>query len=141
MSPKEEQEIWKEALTRLRALDREWPAEGTAACGPHEEALAACREWIAAQPLPRLAALAHQLIPGVSRRRFWCALVPVERSVARCKITDTEILSEDLSADEPLASPPLPVTVILDSLRSAFNVGGIFRTAECFAVDRLVPCG
>ena len=140
MTPKEEQELWKEALERLRELDRGWPRDGEADVA-HEEKLAQCRAWVAEQPLPRLAALAHQLTPGVSRRKFWCALVPVERSVARCKITDTEILSDDLSEDVPLASAPLPVTVVLDSLRSAFNVGGIFRTAECFGVARLVLCG
>jgi tRNA G18 (ribose-2'-O)-methylase SpoU len=35
----------------------------------------------------------------------------------------------------------MPVTVVLDSIRSAFNVGGIFRTAECFGVERMILCG
>ncbi len=37
--------------------------------------------------------------------------------------------------------PRLPVTVVLDNLRSAFNVGAIFRTAECGRVERLYTCG
>ena len=35
----------------------------------------------------------------------------------------------------------MPVTVLLDSLRSAFNVGGIFRTAECFGIREILLCG
>lgn len=141
MIVKEEQELWKAALERLRALDRNWPDDQVRDRSAHEKTLAECRAWIATRPLPRLSALANQLTPGVSRRKFWCALVPVERSVARCKITDTEILDTDLSADSPPLFPKMPVAVILDSLRSAFNAGGIFRTAECFGVQELVLCG
>jgi tRNA G18 (ribose-2'-O)-methylase SpoU len=37
--------------------------------------------------------------------------------------------------------PRQPVTVVLDSLRSSFNVGAIFRTCECARVERLITCG
>ncbi len=39
------------------------------------------------------------------------------------------------------ALPRLPVTVVLDNLRSAFNVGAVFRTAECGRVEQLYTCG
>jgi 23S rRNA (guanosine2251-2'-O)-methyltransferase len=35
----------------------------------------------------------------------------------------------------------LPVTVILDSVRSLHNVGSIFRTSDGFAVERVILCG
>ena len=35
----------------------------------------------------------------------------------------------------------VPLTLVLDHLRSAFNVGSIFRTAECLGVRRIVLCG
>lgn len=35
----------------------------------------------------------------------------------------------------------LPVTLILDSIRSMHNVGSIFRTADGFAVDKIILCG
>jgi hypothetical protein len=35
----------------------------------------------------------------------------------------------------------LPLFVVCDHLRSAFNVGSIFRTAECLGVRELVLCG
>lgn len=130
----DEERIWKEALIRLRELDSQWP--------PTEEALLACRDWIASQPLPRLSSLAGQIHPGLSRQQFWCALVPVERSVSRCKITDIDILDSDLPhEDNAFPRDPMPVTILLDSLRSAFNVGSIFRTAECFGIESVVLCG
>jgi tRNA G18 (ribose-2'-O)-methylase SpoU len=35
----------------------------------------------------------------------------------------------------------LPVTVLLDNLRSAYNVGAFFRTADAAAIEGLVLCG
>jgi 23S rRNA (guanosine2251-2'-O)-methyltransferase len=35
----------------------------------------------------------------------------------------------------------LPVTVLLDNLRSAYNVGSFFRTADAARIERLVLCG
>ena len=35
----------------------------------------------------------------------------------------------------------LPVTVVLDNVRSAQNVGAFFRTGDAFAVERIVLCG
>jgi tRNA G18 (ribose-2'-O)-methylase SpoU len=51
------------------------------------------------------------------------------------------------SFDSPLTPeafrklPKRPVTVILDNLRSAFNVGSIIRTADCTRIDRVICCG
>jgi 23S rRNA (guanosine2251-2'-O)-methyltransferase len=35
----------------------------------------------------------------------------------------------------------LPVTVLLENLRSAYNVGSFFRTADAVRVDKLALCG
>jgi 23S rRNA (guanosine2251-2'-O)-methyltransferase len=35
----------------------------------------------------------------------------------------------------------LPVTVVLDSVRSMHNIGSIFRTSDGFAVERIILCG
>jgi len=34
-----------------------------------------------------------------------------------------------------------PITLVLDNIRSAYNVGSIFRTAECAFIERLILCG
>lgn len=38
-------------------------------------------------------------------------------------------------------SPKHPVVLVLDNIRSALNVGSIFRTADAFAVERIVLTG
>ena len=35
----------------------------------------------------------------------------------------------------------IPVTIILDNIRSALNVGAIFRTADAFAFEKILICG
>lgn len=50
-------------------------------------------------------------------------------------------LDRQLPIEVYCSLPKLPVTVILDNLRSAFNVGAIFRTAECGRVEQLYTCG
>ncbi len=50
-------------------------------------------------------------------------------------------LDRQLPIEVYCSLPKLPVTVVLDNLRSAFNVGAIFRTAECGRVEQLYTCG
>ncbi len=38
-------------------------------------------------------------------------------------------------------APRHPVTIVLDNVRSALNVGSAFRTADAFAFERLYLCG
>src|SRR5688572_10690488 len=39
------------------------------------------------------------------------------------------------------ASPSLPVVVVLDNIRSLYNTGAFFRTADGCALEKLVLCG
>ena len=34
-----------------------------------------------------------------------------------------------------------PVTIVLDNIRSALNVGSIFRTADAFLIENIILCG
>ena len=55
-----------------------------------------------------------------------------------------KISNEELnrpSAEEFAAAVKMPVTVVLDSVRSALNVGSFFRTCDAFAVERMALCG
>ncbi|MDR2912585.1 MAG: TrmH family RNA methyltransferase [Alistipes sp.] len=45
------------------------------------------------------------------------------------------------SPEEVARLPKIPVTVVLDNVRSLNNVGSLFRTCDAFAVERLVLCG
>lgn len=39
------------------------------------------------------------------------------------------------------SSTKIPVVVILDNIRSAMNVGSVFRTADAFAIERIILVG
>lgn len=45
------------------------------------------------------------------------------------------------SAEEFAAMEKMPVTVVLDNIRSLNNVGSFFRTCDAFAAERIVLCG
>jgi tRNA G18 (ribose-2'-O)-methylase SpoU len=45
------------------------------------------------------------------------------------------------SADEYKQAEKLPIVVILENIRSAYNVGSVFRTADAFLLDRIYICG
>lgn len=46
-----------------------------------------------------------------------------------------------LSVEDFRDAPKLPLTVVLDNVRSLNNIGSIFRTCDGFAVEQLVLCG
>jgi tRNA G18 (ribose-2'-O)-methylase SpoU len=35
----------------------------------------------------------------------------------------------------------IPVTIVLDNIRSAMNVGSIFRTSDAFLIEKIILCG
>ncbi len=43
--------------------------------------------------------------------------------------------------EEYRAAEKLPLTVVLDNVRSLNNIGSIFRTCDAFRVERLMLCG
>lgn len=55
------------------------------------------------------------------------------------KADPATVLSQDqeVAVDQRI----MPLTLILDNLRSAFNVGNIFRLAEAMRVQEIVCCG
>ncbi|MGI6495255.1 MAG: TrmH family RNA methyltransferase [Kiritimatiellia bacterium] len=128
---------WEEAEKRLRRIEAAWekPARRV-------RAILECRNWMEEQgATPHLPALARLLSPEMDRRALWCALAPVERAAARRRVTDLDLLENDLPPGTGPAAPPLPLTVVADDLRSAFNLGGILRTAECFGCEAVWTCG
>ena len=46
-----------------------------------------------------------------------------------------------LSIEEFKAFQKKPVAIVLDNIRSAFNVGSIFRSADAFACEQIILCG
>ena len=46
-----------------------------------------------------------------------------------------------VGVDEYKEVKKLPVTVVLDNVRSEMNVGSVFRTADAFLIERICLCG
>lgn len=46
-----------------------------------------------------------------------------------------------LSVENFKETPKLPLTVVLDEVRSTLNVGSVFRTADAFLAEQVLLCG
>lgn len=46
-----------------------------------------------------------------------------------------------ISVDEFKQSDKTPLVVILDDIRSMYNVGSVFRTADAFRIEKIYLCG
>jgi tRNA G18 (ribose-2'-O)-methylase SpoU len=57
------------------------------------------------------------------------------------KLVHAEILERRLSPQEAIAVVRHPVIGVLENVRSLYNVGACFRTADAMLLDRLVLCG
>lgn len=55
-----------------------------------------------------------------------------------------KLLIEELgrkSIEQYASSEKLPLTVVLDNVRSIYNVGSVFRTADALLIEKVVLCG
>ena len=134
---------WKNSLRFLRAISAtpEFSAQRARAAAAAHAFLAQCAD-------PHLSKLAPLLTPQVSDKQLLCALVPVERHASRERLSDADFgISTNDSNFTPLTVNHSPLTqnsntaVVADNIRSALNIGGIFRTCAFFGVSRLWLCG
>ena len=125
---------WKTALALVRAvLDADGEAE-------REAARDAAFRFLCASDRKHLLSIAHLLRPGTTLRAVQAAIVPLERHDRRARVTDAEMRVRDADAPDAVRRPA-PFAVVADNIRSAFNAGGIFRTADFFGAERIVLCG
>ncbi len=59
----------------------------------------------------------------------------------RRKFTDLELKAARPSLDDLRATPRLPIYAIMENIRSLYNVGSMFRTADALHMSRLYLCG
>jgi len=57
------------------------------------------------------------------------------------KLTHANILQERLTPEESLNADRHPISLILHNVRSLYNVGSIFRTADSAKAKELILCG
>ena len=131
---------WLVRLSRL--IEADWANETVRAqrlevlrrclenCQTHSHA--DCRE---------LGALAPRMLHTLdfTERHFLNLMLPMERKWAKGLADHEFLVTTDDRTD--MAPNRLPLHFVLDHLRSAFNVGALFRTAECLGVCKLWLCG
>ncbi len=77
--------------------------------------------------------------PDLTYEKFLEIVVPLEQLVSGdVRDKDILILKEDGLKE---IKNTLPVVLLLHNLRSAFNVGAIFRTAECLQIEKIYLSG
>ncbi len=55
------------------------------------------------------------------------------------KLKVTELDRPDVSTYEKLKK--MPVVVVMDNIRSMYNVGSVFRTSDAFLIEKIYLCG
>jgi tRNA G18 (ribose-2'-O)-methylase SpoU len=61
--------------------------------------------------------------------------------MTRRKLTDLELKTARPSLDDVRDAPRRPIYAILENIRSAYNVGSMFRTADALHLAHLYLCG
>lgn len=89
--------------------------------------------------ISRLADLEKHLVADMTLKHLVSFAVPFERLLHKNLQDDDFLIVENDKQDLP--SEPLPLIFVLDNIRSAFNVGSIFRTAECLGAKKIYLCG
>lgn len=91
------------------------------------------------QDVSRLASLERHLTATMTLKHFVSFAIPFERLLHKNLQDDEFLVIENDRAE--VAQEKLPLVFVLDNIRSAFNVGSIFRTAECLGASKVYLCG
>jgi tRNA G18 (ribose-2'-O)-methylase SpoU len=86
----------------------------------------------------KLSNLCQHLKSDMTLQTFQNIIVPIERWLNR-SVRDDEFLVR--SEDTSTSRVTYPLTMVLDHLRSAFNVGSFFRLADSLGVEKIILSG
>lgn len=97
--------------------------------------------------IAKLADIPPHLKVGMSLQHLVNFMLPLERLLNK-NLTDTDFLVSSLDKDFSFNTNPsqqevakIPLVLVLDNIRSSFNVGAILRTAECFSLESVILAG
>ena len=146
MTPKDQASLAR-ILKTARELELSWPKDSRdlprdlSADPAYQELKREIAEFAQAETesLKRLAGNTKHFHDQVTLKHFYSFVVPFERLSNRA-LRDDEFLVQEGDANFK-ASAPLPLKIIAENIRSAFNVGALFRTAECLGVAEILLCG
>lgn len=91
--------------------------------------------------LLKISSIHLHLKKDMSLREFLYWIVPIERYLNKnVKDEDFVIFNKD-HINLKQKAHRLPLIIVLDNIRSSFNVGSIFRTAEAFNIEKIILTG
>lgn len=81
----------------------------------------------------------------VSKKPIQFSLVLIDNSIRTADFCPMRKLKLEelgrISVEEFKETDKIPVVVILDNIRSMYNIGSVFRTADAFLVEKIYLCG
>ncbi len=89
--------------------------------------------------LKKLSTYALHLNPQMTLKHFAAIAVPFERMLKKA-VQDDDFLISSTDRDH-LVTARVPLHFVIDNMRSAFNVGSIFRTADTLGAEKIWLCG
>jgi 23S rRNA (guanosine2251-2'-O)-methyltransferase len=135
----EEVSLIKEILRHGSNLEKNWDSRTTQQISELQNLIRKTSD-VQATDLNRLSIWAEHLTPEMSLRHFIGILVPFER-LAQRTLRDDEFLPVTTGDRNSTSKEKLLLVPILENIRSAFNVGAIFRTSECWGVEKVLLTG
>lgn len=85
--------------------------------------------------LQKLSRYKDHLTTGMTLRHFATIAVPFERYLKK-PVQDDDFLVSNMDRDH-LVTPRVPLHFVVDNMRSAFNVGSVFRTADTLGAQKV----
>jgi 23S rRNA (guanosine2251-2'-O)-methyltransferase len=137
---KEELQILKSCYDLMRDMEKSYDSSGFQEKDLFR--LAGLLKLFTTSPnrdLEKLSMIPEHLHPQMSLRHFLNFLVPIERLAGR-NLSDDAFLISSEDRRSPVAQKA-PLYFVLENIRSAFNVGSIFRLADCLGVRKIYLCG
>lgn len=101
----------------------------------HFESLACSEEF----EVKKISELKKHIKKDMSPELLGFLLIPIERYLQK-NIEDSDFLVARVDRTQP-QSEKIPLVLVLNNLRSAFNVGSLLRSAECLNIQEVILCG
>ncbi|MCX6129940.1 MAG: hypothetical protein NTX25_12875 [Proteobacteria bacterium] len=131
----------RELLDQVLSIDAHWSEEEARFSGLKR--LGELLDWSALHrgaKLREISALKQRIPSHPSYHQFMSIFVPIERQHGRAVSDgDFPVASEDRLVARN--TQVLPLVLVLENLRSAFNLGSIWRLVECLGVSKIYVTG
>lgn len=89
----------------------------------------------------KIYSISQHLKKTMSLRDFMYWIVPIERYLNKSLKDDDFIIFNKDRKTPQMKATTVPMSVVLDNVRSSFNVGSIFRSAEAFNIEKIFLVG